>query len=189
MPVHAARSMLSLCALLLAWYHFGMSGRKDAGDPLQEGGTSAAPCIPGRQPAQSDEEYRQVLIAAIAEIDKTKRDIKGQIHSAAITAKANRCSIDQIWLRRAKDKIDHLTREREEVRKALHTVKECISKSHRDARNRPALNSAAKRNVPAIAQSFMEVAEERLPPGLYDSLLDEAAERIVHRGLPPDNEA
>ena len=45
---------------------------------------------------------------------------------AAITAKAEKCSVDQVWLRRAKDKIDHLTREREEIGKALHTVNERI---------------------------------------------------------------
>jgi hypothetical protein len=63
------------------------------------------PAVPPRGAGQTDEAYRTVLVDAIALIDKTKRDIKAQIHSAAITAKAEQCSIDQVWLRRAKDVI------------------------------------------------------------------------------------
>jgi len=76
---------------------------------------TAHSAVPPQGAGQTDEAYRTVLVDSIALIDKTKRDIKAQIHSAAITAKAEQCSIDQVWLRRAKDKSDHLTREREEV--------------------------------------------------------------------------
>jgi hypothetical protein len=137
--------------------------------PIEESGP--APFLPPVQvPNQSDDDYRLVLINQIAEIDKTKRDIKGQIHSNAIRAKAERASVDQVWLRRAKDKIDHLTREREEIRKVLHTVNERI-KEQRRAANKPQTKMT-------IQQAFMQVAKERLPLDLYDSLMNEAAERM-----------
>ena len=123
---------------------------------------------PVQAPDQPDDDYRLVLIDQIAEIDKTKRDIKRQIHSNAITAKAERISVDQVWLRRAKDKIDHLTREREEVRKALHTVNERIKDQRRAEHIEP------KRD---IAKVFMQVARERLPPDVYEGILDAAAGR------------
>ena len=132
---------------------------------------AAEPFLPPVQAAdQSDNDYRLVLIDLIAEIDRTKRDIKGQIHSNAIRAKAERVSVDQVWLRRAKDKMDHLTREREEIRKVLHTVNERI-KDQRRAANKPKARMT-------IHQAFMQVAKERLPLDLYDSLIDEADERV-----------
>jgi hypothetical protein len=141
----------------------------------------AEPFVPPPQaPDQTDDVYRQALIDLIAEIDRTKRDIKGQIHSSAITAKAERVSVDQVWLRRAKDKIDHLTREREEIRKALHTVNERIKEGRRMAnvpRPRPPLT---------VPQAFVDVARERLPPDLYDGLMRDAVARMeAERGVPP----
>lgn len=130
---------------------------------------SVASVIPPQAPNQADDDYRPLLIDLIAGIDRTKRDIKAQIHSAAITAKAEKCSVDQVWLRRAKDKMDHLTREREEIRKVLHAVNERIRESRRAA-NRPP-------GKLTVHQAFMQVAKERLPPDLYDSLMDEAEER------------
>jgi len=130
------------------------------------------PFLPPVQAAdQSDDDYRLVLIDLIAEIDKTKRDIKGQIHSNAIRAKAEKVSVNQVWLRRAKDKIDHLTREREEVRKVLHTVNERI-KEQRRAANRPQPKAAM-----TFDAAFRQVAKERLPLDLYDELMDQAAKR------------
>jgi hypothetical protein len=121
---------------------------------------------------QSDDDYRLVLIDLIAEIDRTKRDIKGQIHSNAITAKAERVSVDQVWLGRAKDKMDHLTREREEIRKVLHTVNERIRENRR----------AANTPRPKVGMTFdaasRQVAKERLPLDLYDELADEAEKRM-----------
>jgi len=134
---------------------------------------SPEPFIPPVQaPHQSDDDYRLVLIDLIAEIDKTKRDIKGQIHSNAITAKAERVSVDQVWLRRAKDKIDHLTRERDEVRKVLHTVNERIKE------NRRAANRSKPKAAMTFDAAFRQVAKERLPLNLYDELADKAAERM-----------
>ena len=131
------------------------------------------PFLPVQSQDQSDEDYRQVLIGKIDEIDETKRDIKAQIHSNAIRAKAERVSVDQVWLRRAKDKIDHLTREREEVRKALHTVNERIKDKRRsENQQKPGGN---------IHKVFVQIAKERLPPELYDSIMDEAAERLLNR--------
>ena len=127
---------------------------------------------PAQSPDQSDDDYRLVLINLIAEIDKTKRDIKGQIHSNAIRAKAERVSVDQVWLRRAKDKIDHLTREREEIRKALHTVNERI-KAVRRAGNQPKPKAAM-----TFDAAFRQVAKERLPLDMYDELADEAEKRM-----------
>jgi hypothetical protein len=137
------------------------------------------PVIPLQPLGQSDEDYRQVLIDKIAGIDKTKRDIKAQIHSNAIRAKAEKVSVDQVWLRRAKDKMDHLTREREEIRKALHTVNEGI-KDKRRAEHRP----GGRR----VAEAFLGVAKERLPPALYDEIMDEAAGRIVQEVPESENE-
>jgi hypothetical protein len=118
-------------------------------------------CLPPVQaPSQSAGDYRLVLIDLIAEIDKTKRDIKAQIHSSAITAKAERISVDQVWLRRAKDKIDHLTREREEVRKVLHTVNERIKEERRTA-NKPKPKAAM-----TFDAAFRQAAKERWPPDL-----------------------
>jgi hypothetical protein len=144
--------------------------RQPRPEPARESAPeSVEPVIPPQAPNQSDEDYRLVLIDQIAGIDKTKRDIKAQIHSAAITAKAEKCSVDQVWLRRAKDKMDHLTREREEIRKVLHTVNERIRENRRAA-NKP-------KGKLTIHQAFMQVAKERLPLDLYDSLMDEAVER------------
>ena len=121
--------------------------------------------VPPQGAGQTDEAYRIVLVDAIAIIDKTKRDIKAQIHSAAITAKAENCSIDQVWLRRAKDKIDHLTREREEVRRALgdvnRRIKDCRVASH----GRP---------QEPVAEAFMRLAKARLLPEVYDDLMQDA---------------
>ena len=131
------------------------------------------PFLPVQSQDQSDEDYRQVLIDKIDEIDETKRDIKAQIHSNAIRAKAERVSVDQVWLRRAKDKIDHLTREREEVRKELHTVNERI-KDKRRSENQ-------QKQGGNIHKVFVHIAKKRLPPELYDSIMDEAAERLLNR--------
>ena len=153
---------------------------KPEGDERQVKEPAPATFLPPVQaPDQSDDAYRLVLIDLIAEIDRTKRDIKGQIHSNAITAKAERVSVDQVWLRRAKDKIDHLTREREEIRKALHTVNERIRENRRAA-NRPTGSLT-------IHQAFMQVAKERLPLDLYDSLMDEAAERVQGDNDAPES--
>jgi hypothetical protein len=136
----------------------------------QDNEPAVEPALPTFQaPEQTDDAYRLVLIAQIAEIDRTKRDIKAQIHSHAITAKEERLNINQVWLRRAKDKMDHLTREREEIRKALHTVNERIKESRRSAQ-RP-------KDKQTIHQVFMQVAKERLPLDLYESLMDEAGKR------------
>ena len=132
-----------------------------------------------QDPDESDEDYRLALIDQIAELDKTKRDIKAQIHSNAIRAKEERVSVDQVWLRRAKDKIDHLTREREEIRKVLHTVNERIKETRRAA-NRPATESR-----PTIDAAFRHVAREKLPPNLYDALLEEAHARLAAHKPPP----
>ena len=169
--------MLTLHSLC---YNRRMFGFRQPQEPRPQEQAEAAPesVIPVQGQGQSDEDYRLILIDRIAEFDRTKRDIKGQIHSAAITAKAEKCSVDQVWLRRAKDKIDHLTREREEIRKALHTVNERIRESRRAA-NRPRTNLT-------IHQAFMQVAKERLPLDLYDSLLDEAGERIASDNDAPE---
>ena len=139
-------------------------------DERQVKEASPEPFLPVQSQDQSDEDYRQVLIDKIDEIDETKRDIKAQIHSNAIRAKAERVSVDQVWLRRAKDKIDHLTREREEVRKALHTVNERI-KDRRRGENQ-------QKQGGNIHKVFVQIAKERLPPELYDSIMDEAVERL-----------
>ena len=81
--------------------------------------------------------------------------------------------MDQVWLRRAKDKIAHLTREREEVRKTLHTVNERIKDKRR--------NENQQKQGGNIHKVFVQVAQERLPPELYDSIIDEAAERLLNR--------
>jgi hypothetical protein len=126
---------------------------------------AAQSAVPPQGAGQTDEAYRTVLVDAIALIDRTKRDIKAQIHSAAITAKAEQCSIDQVWLRRAKDKMDHLTREREEVRHALgdvnRRIKDCRVASH----GRP---------KETIAESFMRLAKARILPEVYEDLLRDA---------------
>ena len=105
------------------------------------------------------------MVDAIALIDKTKRDIKAQIHSAAITAKAEQCSIDQVWLRRAKDKIDHLTREREEVRHTLGDVNRRIKDRRVAAHGRPR---------ETVAEAFLRLAQARLLPEVYEDLLQDA---------------
>lgn len=132
-----------------------------------------------QDPDESDEDYRLALIEQIAELDKTKRDIKAQIHSNAIRAKEERISVDQVWLRRAKDKMDHLTREREEIRKVLHTVNERIKEARRTA------NRSASERRPTIDTAFRHVAREKLPSDLYDSLLEEAHARLAAHKPPP----
>ena len=121
--------------------------------------------VPPQGAGQTDETYRAVLVDAIAFIDKTKRDIKAQIHSAAITAKAEQCSIDQVWLRRAKDKIDHLTREREEVRHALGDV-------NRRIRDRRVASHGHPKET--VAEAFVRLAKARLLPEVYEDLVQDA---------------
>jgi hypothetical protein len=131
---------------------------------------TAQSAVPPQGAGQTDEAYRAVLVDAIALIDKTKRDIKAQIHSAAITAKAEQCSIDQVWLRRAKDKIDHLTREREEVRRALGDVNRRIKDRRVASHGRP---------KETIAEAFMRLAKARLLPEVYEDLLRDAKDASV----------
>ena len=146
-------------------------GQKGGPEPREDEALPREPVVPVQPTSQPDEDYREVLIDRIDGIDRTKRDIKGQIHSAAITAKAQQCSVDQVWLRRAKDKMDHLTREREEIRKALHAVNERIKEQRR------ADNSQRKRRL-TIGEAFMQVAREQLPPERYEAVLVEASERV-----------
>ena len=126
--------------------------------------------VPEQHPNLSDEDYRYRLIDLIDEIDETKRDIKAQIHSRNIAAKEERTGVNQVWLRKAKDKIDHLTRERAEVRNALHVVNERI-KEQRRAEHSP------KRKCPemTIGDTFMQVAKDKLDPEVYDAILNEAS--------------
>jgi hypothetical protein len=132
----------------------------------QSADSSATPsAVPPQGAGQTDEAYRAALVDAIALIDKTKRDIKAQIHSAAITAKAENCSIDQVWLRRAKDKIDHLTREREDVRHALGDVNRRIKDRHVASHGRP---------QETFAEAFMRLANARLLPEVYKDLVQDA---------------
>jgi len=121
--------------------------------------------VPPRGAGQPDEAYRAVLVDTIALIDKTKRDIKAQIHSAAITAKAEQCSIDQVWLRRAKDKSDHLTRERDEVRRALGDVNRRIKDRRVASHGRP---------METVTEAFMRLAKARLLPEVYEDLVQDA---------------
>lgn len=141
----------------------------DAQGTLAERQDSDGPAMPLVVPPQgarqTDEAYRAVLVDAIAFIDKTKRDIKAQVHSAAITAKAEKCGIDQVWLRRAKDKIDHLTREREDVRRALGDVNRRIKDCRIESHGRP---------KESIAEAFMRLAKVRLLPDVYEDLLRDA---------------
>ena len=142
-----------------------MSGNKGIQGTLSSDIPAVQAAIPPQGAGQTDEAYRTVLVDAIALIDKTKRDIKAQIHSAAITAKAEQCSIDQVWLRRAKDKIDHLTREREEVRHALGDVNRRIKDRRMASHGRPR---------ETVAEAFMRLAEARLLPEVYEDLLQDA---------------
>jgi hypothetical protein len=154
--------------------------------------------VPPQGAGQTDEAYRTALVDAIALIDKTKRDIKAQIHSAAITAKAEQCSIDQVWLRRAKDKIDHLTREREEVRHALGDVNRRIKDRRVASHGWPSTSSQEsevggamieRQHVASgrrgqgfrhevqgetVAEAFMRLAKARLLPEVYEDLLRDA---------------
>lgn len=70
-----------------------------------------------------------------------------------------------MWLRRAKDKIDHLTREREEIRHALGDVNRRI-KDHRVATH--------GRPKEPVAEAFMRLAKARLLPEVYEDLLQDA---------------
>ena len=121
--------------------------------------------VPTQAVGQTDEVYRTALVDAIALIDKTKRDIKARIHSAAITAKAEQCSIDQVWLRRAKDKIDHLTREREEVRHAFGDMNRRIKDRRVAAHGRPRETGT---------EAIIRLAKTRLLPEVYEDLLRDA---------------
>jgi len=126
---------------------------------------SEAVVVPRQGHDQTDEEYRQLLIDRIAWIDKTKRDIKAQIHQTALTAREQKASIDQGWLRRSKDKMDHLTREREEIRKALHTVNETVKQARRER---------SGHGPETVAQAFMRIAKLKLLPDVYDEIRADA---------------
>jgi len=116
----------------------------------------------------SDEEYRQELIDEIDEIDATKRDIKSQIHHRANRAKQQGRGINQAWLRRAKDKIDHLTRERAEIRTELGDVNERIKELRRAHHGQAG---------ETLAQEFMKTAKQELAPETFETILEKAALR------------
>ena len=106
------------------------------------------------------------------EIDKTKREIKAEIHSRNIAARQRRTGVDQAWLRKAKDKIDHLTRERAEIRNDLHTVNERM-KGKRRARN--------GQGTGTMAEEFMKAARRQLDPEVFDSILDDASLKVANK--------
>jgi len=116
----------------------------------------------------SDEEYREELIAEIDAIDATKRDIKSQIHHRANQAKQGGRGINQVWLRRAKDKIDHLTRERAEIRTELGDVNERIKELRRAHHGQAG---------ETLAQEFMKAAKQDLDPETFEAILKKAALR------------
>ena len=116
----------------------------------------------------SDEDYREELVQAIDTIDAVKRDIKAQIHHRANQSKQGGYGIDQVWLRRAKDKIDHLTRERAEIRTELGDINARI-KERRRAHHGQAGDS--------LAQAFLKVAKSKLEPELFDELLRDAEDK------------
>jgi hypothetical protein len=127
---------------------------------------------PAQEPDQSDDDYRLVLIDQMDEIDKTKREIKGQIHSRNIAARQSRTGVDQAWIRKAKDKIDHLTRERAEIRNDLHTVNERM-KGKRKARN--------GQGTGTMAEEFLKAARRQLDPEVFDSILDDASLKVANK--------
>ena len=116
----------------------------------------------------SDEGYREELIAEIDRIDATKRDIKSQIHHRANQAKQEGRGINQVWLRRAKDKIDHLTRERAEIRTELGDVNERIKELRRAHHGQAG---------ETLAQEFMKAAKQDLDPETFEAILKKAALR------------
>jgi len=116
----------------------------------------------------SDEEYREELIAEIDQIDATKRDIKSQIHHRANQAKQEGRGINQVWLRRAKDKIDHLTRERAEIRTELGDINERIKELRRAHHGQAG---------ETLAQEFMKAAKQELDPETFEAILEKAALR------------
>jgi hypothetical protein len=128
--------------------------------------------VPRRGGGVTGDEYRQVLIDRIAWIDKAKRDIKAQIHQTALAAREQKASIDQGWLRRSKDKMDHLTREREEVRKALHTVNEEVKQARRER---------SGRGPETVAQAFMRIAKLKLLGEVYDEIHADAVDAVSAR--------
>jgi len=116
----------------------------------------------------SDEEYREELIAEIDQIDATKRDIKSQIHHRANQAKQEGRGINQVWLRRAKDKIDHLTRERAEIRTELGDINERIKELRRAHHGQAG---------ETLAQEFMKAAKQELDPETFEAILEKATLR------------
>lgn len=116
----------------------------------------------------SDEEYREELIAEIDRIDATKRDIKSQIHHRANQAKQEGRGINQVWLRRAKDKIDHLTRERAEIRTELGDINERIKELRRAHHGQAG---------ETLAQEFMKAAKQELDPETFEAILEKATLR------------
>lgn len=127
--------------------------------------------IPERLRTMSDEEYREVLVQRMEEIDQNKRAIQAQIHSASNRAKESRTHIDQHWLRRAKDAMRHMTSEREEMRCLLGDLNARIKEERRKRNGLPAHNLAAE---------FMLVAQEHLPEEVFDAIRDQAAWRLAN---------
>src|SRR5450756_2599879 len=74
-----------------------------------------APLLPIHSQDLSEEEYRQVLLKRIDEIDKAKRDLKAQVKSKAVQAQEEHVIIDQDWLRGMKETIERLNVDREQV--------------------------------------------------------------------------
>lgn len=124
------------------------------------------------QGKMNDEEYRQILIDRIEKIDETKREIRALIHQTGIEARERGEFMDQRWLRRAKDKINNLTHERDDLRKVLHEVNDRIKQKRRATHGQPGLE---------LAQEFVRVAKYHLPEDQFEKLLHESSVRLAEK--------
>jgi len=79
---------------------------------------------------------KETLLDRVNEIDRIKRDIKVQITMAHEDWKAKVEDLDRVWLRKAKDKINHLTVERDTLTIIIGRINKQIKAFRRESNGR-----------------------------------------------------
>ena len=112
-----------------------------------------------------DEDLREMLVKRINDIDQIKREIKVQVHEANVRAHEEGRPRDRAWQVRAQDKDQHLTREREEIRKVLGEVNARLKRGRLEI---------------AVAKAFVAVARKELSPEVFERIMEMARAKAGH---------
>lgn len=120
----------------------------------------------------SDEHLCNILKHKINEVDRIKRDIQVQIQNRQNKAKSDDAEVDQVWLKKAKGKLEHLNDQHSRLEDKLQKLQSRQKEKHKSRRSS---------EDASMAQLFMKIAERELDEETYDMILDEAAKVIARR--------